>query len=57
MNTSKRGVRGVKGGPKTGWRQGDFADFSIVIQVVVQIFANFFLVDVEFCTNVIFLHE
>jgi hypothetical protein len=28
-DTSKRGVRGVKGGPKTGWRQADFADFSI----------------------------
>jgi hypothetical protein len=32
MDTTKRGVRGVKGGPKTGGKQGDFtyiSNFSI----------------------------
>ncbi len=29
-DTPKGGVRGVKGGPKTGWRQGDFTDISII---------------------------
>jgi hypothetical protein len=28
VDTTERGDRGVKGGPKTGWRQGYFTDNS-----------------------------
>jgi len=42
MDTTKRGVRGVKGAPKTGWRQGEFADFSIGPLILHLQFMNYF---------------
>jgi hypothetical protein len=47
-DTTKRGVRGVKGVPKTGWRQADFTDFSIVPTFFLKIPRDFCLKGQQF---------